>query len=88
MSELDRPVTFGDLLDAIDGCGEAFGEALHRALARAGTDRAQLVSIAADLHEASSNDQRMSPAAHCGTAIATGFLTAISAADATKRRSV
>ena len=70
----DEPVTFEMLLDAIDGCGEAFGQALHIALAEVGANRSQLKAIAQKIDAVAAGSKDAGPGAHCMTAIVSGFL--------------
>lgn len=70
----ETPVTFSMLLDAIDGCGLAFGKALHVALTEIGATPAQHERIARRLHALSSDRAWVGPDAHCMTNIVTGYL--------------
>jgi hypothetical protein len=70
----DTVVTADMLLDAIDGCGLAFGKALRIALGEVGASDAQLQRISRVLHESSSDASWVGPDAHCFTNIVTGFL--------------
>ena len=67
-------VTADVLLDAIDGCGLAFGKALRIALGEVGASDAQLQRIARVLHDTSADTSWVGPDAHCFTNIVTGFI--------------
>ena len=75
MSEFSEatPVTFGMLMEALDGCGQAVGFALAGALNTAGTDRGRVLSIAESLQTLSVDGRFPGPAGHCMGGIVQGM---------------
>jgi hypothetical protein len=75
MSEFseETPMTFGMLLEALDGCGQAVGFALAGALNTAGTDRSRVLSIAESLQTLSVDGRFPGPAGHCMGGIVHGM---------------
>ena len=67
------PLTFGMLLEALDGCGQAVGFAMAGALNTAGTDRARVLAIAESLQTLSGDGRFPGPAGHCMEGIVHGM---------------
>jgi hypothetical protein len=75
MSEFSEgsPVTFGMIVEALDGCGQAVGFALAGALNTAGTDRTRILTIAESLQTLSVDGRFPGPAGHCMGGIVQGM---------------
>ncbi len=75
MSEFNEatPLTFGMLVEALDGCGQAVGFALAGALNTAGTNRARILTIAESLQTLSVDGRFGGPAGHCMGGIVQGM---------------
>jgi hypothetical protein len=69
----DTPVTFGMLVQALDGCGLAVGFALAGALDTAGADRRGILSIAESLQTLSGAGRFPGLPGHCMGGIAQGM---------------
>lgn len=69
----ETPVTFGMLVEALDGCGQAVGFALAGGLNTAGTDRARILAIAESLQTLSVDGRFPGPAGHCMGGIVQGM---------------
>jgi hypothetical protein len=67
------PLTYGMLLEALDGCGMAVGFALAGALNTAGTARSRVLSIAESLQTLSIDGRFPGPAGHCMDGIVQGM---------------
>ena len=67
------PVTYGMLLEALDGCGLAVGFALAGALNTAGADRSRVLSIAESLQTLSVSGRFSGPAGQCMGGIVQGM---------------
>lgn len=75
MSELseETPVTFGMLLEALNGCGLAVGFALAGTLNTAGTHRSLILAIAESLQTLSVDSRFPGTAGHCMGGIVQGM---------------
>ncbi|MEJ8835301.1 hypothetical protein [Ramlibacter sp. AN1133] len=75
MSEFSEatPLTFGMLLEALDGCGQAVGFALAGTLNTSGTDRSLILKIAESLQTLSVAGRFPGPAGHCMGGIVHGM---------------
>lgn len=75
MSEISEatPVTFGMLLEALDGCGQAVGFAMAGALNTDGTDRRRILAIAESLQTLSVDGRFSGPAGQCMSGIVQGM---------------
>jgi hypothetical protein len=75
MSEFSdaTPVTFGMLVEALDGCGLAVGFALAGALDTAGTNRSRILSIAESLQTLAADRRFPGAAGHCMGGIVQGM---------------
>jgi hypothetical protein len=75
MSEFsdETPVTFGMLLEALDGCGLAVGFALAGTLNTAGTDRRLILAIAESLQTLAADSRFPGTAGHCMGGIVQGM---------------
>jgi hypothetical protein len=75
MSEISEatPVTFGMLLEALDGCGQAAGFAMAGALNTAGTNRSRILTIAESLQTLSAANRFPGLAGHCMGGIVQGM---------------
>jgi hypothetical protein len=75
MSEVseETPVTFGMLLEALDGCGLAVGFALAGTLNTSGTDRRLILAIAESLQTLSVHGRFPGLAGHCMGGIVQGM---------------
>jgi hypothetical protein len=75
MSEFTEgtPLTYGMLVEALDGCGMAVGFALAGALNTAGTARSRVLSIAESLQTLSVDGRFPGPAGHCMGGIVHGM---------------
>lgn len=77
MSKLGKgepAITFDQLLDALDGCGQAVGFALCAALRESGTDRDKLIGIARSLGQMSQDERFGGPSGHCMGGLVYGML--------------
>ncbi len=72
-SSEETPVTFGMLVEALDGCGQAVGFALAGALNTAGTDRSRILTIAESLQTLSVDGRFPGTAGHCMGGIVQGM---------------
>lgn len=75
MSEFSEatPVTYGMLVEALDGCGLAVGFALAGALDTAGTDRGRILSIAESLQTLAADGRFPGTAGHCMGGVVQGM---------------
>jgi hypothetical protein len=75
MSEIGEgtPLTYGMLVEALDGCGQAVGFAMAGALNTAGTDRSHILTIAESLQTLSLDGRFPGPAGHCMGGIVQGM---------------
>lgn len=75
MSQISEatPVTYGMLLEALDGCGLAVGFAVAGALNTAGTDRSRILSIAESLQTLAVDGRFPGTAGHCMGGIVQGM---------------
>lgn len=75
MSEISAgtPVTYGMLLEALDGCGLAAGFALAGTLNTAGTERRLILAIAESLQTLAVDGRFPGPAGHCMGGIVQGM---------------
>jgi hypothetical protein len=75
MSEISdgTPVTYGMLLEALDGCGLATGFALAGTLNTAGTERRLILAIAESLQTLAVDGRFPGPAGHCMGGIVQGM---------------
>jgi hypothetical protein len=69
----DAPVTFGMLVQALDGCGQAVGFALAGALNTSGTPRSSILTIAESLQTLSVSGRFPGPPGHCMEGIVHGM---------------
>jgi hypothetical protein len=67
------PVTFGMLVEALDGCGQAVGFAVAGALSTAGSDRSRILSIAESLQTLSVDGRFPGASGHCMAGIVQGM---------------
>jgi hypothetical protein len=75
MSDLSEgtPVTYGMLLEALDGCGQAVGFAMAGALNTAGADRSNILAVAESLQTLSVDGRFPGPSGHCMGGIVAGM---------------
>jgi hypothetical protein len=75
MSEISEgtPVTYGMLLEALDGCGLAVGFALAGTLNTSGTDRRLILAIAESLQTLSADGRFPGTTGHCMDGIVQGM---------------
>jgi hypothetical protein len=75
MDELsdDKPVTYGGLKKALDGCGQAVGFALAGTLNTSGTDRSLILAIAESLQTLSVDGRFPGLTGHCMGGIVQGM---------------
>jgi hypothetical protein len=75
MSEISEgtPVTYGMLLEALDGCGLAVGFALAGTLNTSGTDRRLILAIAESLQTLSADGRFPGATGHCMDGIVQGM---------------
>jgi hypothetical protein len=69
----ETPVTFGMLVQALDGCGLAVGFALAGALNTAGTERSHILAIAESLQTLAGDGRFPGAAGHCMGGVVQGM---------------
>lgn len=69
----DAPVTFGMIVQALDGCGQAVGFAMAGALNTAGTPRSGILTIAESLQTLALDGRFPGPAGQCMDGIVQGM---------------
>jgi hypothetical protein len=69
----ETPVTYGMLVEALDGCGLAVGFAVAGALNTAGTDRSHILTIAESLQTLSVSGRFPGAAGHAMGGIVQGM---------------
>jgi hypothetical protein len=75
MSDISEgtPVTYGMLLDALDGCGQAVGFAMAGALNTGGVDRGNILTIAESLQTLSVDGRFPGASGQCMSGIVHGM---------------